>query len=234
MASVEAQSQYIIKEIVTWDQYALSITNKRNESDSKWASARLSVQLQAEIGDELDLAAIRDAVGYLYGVAAATVRRRERAGEYITAEDVTANPDVMFTHWRTAVDSKRAEEIWHGDIRAAALEVVSWMYEYQKDPDRGNGRLPSVATVDGWVYGDEGKAELVWRSRSDGIVDQLGKVFHDPHTPSIFRPLVGLVRGMLRRYLDDGVNPYLDDSPITDDAMTGKTMSNEDARRQLL
>ena len=175
---------------------------KKNESDSKWAAARLSVDLQETIGDELDKAAIREAVGELYGVAGPTVRRREKAAIIIPEEISSKHPDVAFTHWRTAVDAKHID-----DPMAAALEVIGWMYDYQADPNRGAGRMPTVATVDGWVYGDDGKAAFVWRSRLVGVDDQMGKIFHDTHTPLIVRTIIGHSRSLIQYFLDTGKNP---------------------------
>jgi hypothetical protein len=216
LASVEAQAQYIIKEIVSWDDYAAAITHSKNESDSKWASARLSVHLQEEIGDELDKSAIRAAVGELYGVAAATIRRREKAARYIPKEFSDKWPGIAFTHWRAAVDYKGTNDMYAEDPYGGAVDIIYQMVEYKQDPDRGAGSYPSVATVDGWVYGDDGKAAMVWRSRLSGVDDQMGKIFHDKHTPFILRTIIGYSRSLIQYWSDTGENPLAKRSEGTD------------------
>lgn len=204
MNSIEAERDLILDHIITQDQRDQAAADVLSVSEASWRSARLSLQLQDDLDGELSKAAIRMAVGYLYHCAAGTIRRREKAAKMVSPELVNEYPDITFSYWRTACDAHHIP-----DQAAAMLEVIGWILDYKDDPGRGNGKLPTVDVVEGWVYGESGPAAFAWQSRAEGVVDQLDKIRADTHAPIEIRDLSSWVRGVLQSYLDTGISPIM-------------------------
>lgn len=203
LSGIEAQAALIEAQIITQADKEQAVQDTLDEDRAAWNSARLSLRLVDELEGELSPVAVRMAVGWQYYKTEATIKRREFVARIIPAGLVAEHPRLRFSHWKVIADAKHLE-----DREQARADFIGWVYDYLEQW----GKLPSVRTLEGWVYqGDNERAAAVWRSRSDSILDQLDKVYHDKYCPPSMRYLVGWVRGILDNYLKTGVS-VLDES----------------------
>ena len=207
MPSLEEQAAVIESQVMTWvekDQVAIDVSNT---DKGRWNCARLAVRLNDELDGELSKQAVWMAVAGIYDRTDTTVRRMEYVARDIAPQMVAAYPLLTFGLWKVARDAKHID-----DKPAAILEVVGWIQDHY---DRF-GKTPSHRTVEGWVYGDSDRARAVWRSRTEGVVDQLEKIRHDQYCPPAFRSLMGWVQVVVSNYLETGVVGVLT-APLPDE-----------------
>lgn len=198
-SNTEAQAALILQEIVTEAEKQQAAEDVKHTSGAMWRSARLSLRLQAETDGELTVSACRLAVAELYGCADSTIRRREKAARLVDDELQDTYPDLTFSYWRTACDAHHLPE---QTPLENMMDVICQIMEYRE----AFGKLPTVNTVEGWVYGEGGK--LVWRSRLEGAESALEKVQQDTRAEQVARDLAGILRSYLVSYLETGRSPF--------------------------
>lgn len=207
--NIEAQAEVIQTHIITEVEKRRAALDVMNADSEAWNSARLAARLVSddEIVSELSKSAVYRAVANLYKRSDQTIKRRVKAALLIPEGVVEAHPQLSFSYWRACADAKH-----RGDGLESALDIV-WMIE--RETER-YGKMPSVRTVESWVYRDGNEPiKTVWKSRADGISDQLEKIIHDKFAPEDFRSFAGWLRAMLLSYLETGKSPLMGDQSAT-------------------
>lgn len=193
LSNIEAQARLIDRDIMTEADKEQAERDVSGESDSKWNSARLSVRLQDETEGELSKTAVRLAVARRYHCSDETIRRREKAARLVSPKLQAAYPLLTFTYWRAIVDADDPFKI--------LAEVMGYAEAY--------GDLPSVNTVEGWVYGDGNNMAMPWRLRFERIVTTLEKNKVDTYLTAEGRSLAGYCQALIQSYLETGISPLV-------------------------
>jgi len=191
--NLEQQASYIVSDIISAEDIKQAETDRKQSSAAQWRRERLSLKLQEMIGDELEVTAIRMAVGYLYDVGPETVRRGEAAAEWVSVETVDAHPELTFSYWRTACDASHLET-----KEESIADIIQQIYEHIEE----YGKRPSVATVQGWMSGRPGV--LPWRVRLEGVPGTLDKIIHDKYAAEDGKAVASLCKTWILNYLETG------------------------------
>lgn len=216
---IEQQASYIYDDIITDEQKDQAIEDIKGSDAEAWNSARLAVELIDALEGELRVSSVYKAVALLYHKADSTIKRRCVVARRISPEMVCTNPRLSFSYWKVVADAS------HLDDKAQAMgEVVVWIEDHLE----AYGKLPSVRTVEGWVYGDDDVTRPVWRLYSDSVTDKMELIYYDERTPDDYRALIGWARGMILYYLETGISPMTGDQS---DLLTATT--REEATSQI-